>query len=310
MHDALQAAGAEFAAVALRNIETRPEQRAAGQHTQQRSHRADRVAPRASAAPGEEGEPRERHDGDEEHPEALHPHLHRIESVAVHPLGDPGQSVVAPRIDRCEKIRCDPTVGAVRGDQPADARQHRRDEHRQHRPAQPRERGRVAEAIAVLFTPPREPRHDVLHHPQRTDDRTINPSEKQGQRHERQHHADVHGQQGGQELDFRHPAEPRMERPRKVEEQQGNQQKEEDRRNDPDFSQHLYLSLLYGIFTPAGPIRTPPASRARIRSPRRARPRRRRPRRAPRVLRDSRGIRGNTPPCAPSSECSPRRPSG
>lgn len=39
-----------------------------------------------------------------------------------------------------------------------------------------------------------------------------------------------------------------MERPRKVEEQQGNQQKEEDRRNDPDFSQHLYLSLLYGIF--------------------------------------------------------------
>lgn len=90
----LAAAGAEFAAVALRNIETRPEQRAAGQHAQQRSHRADRVAPRASAAPGEEGEPRERHDGDEEHPEALHPHLHRIESVAVHPLGDPGSPLL------------------------------------------------------------------------------------------------------------------------------------------------------------------------------------------------------------------------
>ena len=98
----LAAAGAEFATVAFRHVETRPEQRAAGQHAQQRSHRADRVAPRASAAPSEEGESCERHDGDEEHPEALHPHLVRIDCVAVDRLGVRGVWVVAPRFVRCD----------------------------------------------------------------------------------------------------------------------------------------------------------------------------------------------------------------
>ena len=244
----LAVAGAEFAAVAFRNVEARLEERITRNRPQHRSHRTDRVAPCAPAAPSKNRQRHERHDGDEEHPEAFDPHLHRIERVAVHAFGRPRQSVVAPRINRREKVRSDAAVGAVRSDQPPDARQHRHDERREHRPAQPCERRGVAETVAVLLTPPGKPRYDVLHHPQRADDRTVDPSEKQGQHHQQEHHADIHSQQGGQELDFRHPPEPRMESPRKVEEQQRDQYEEEERRSDPDFSQHFYLSLLHNPF--------------------------------------------------------------
>lgn len=39
-----------------------------------------------------------------------------------------------------------------------------------------------------------------------------------------------------------------MKGPRKVEKQQRDQHEEEDRRNDPDFSQHLYLSFYTAFY--------------------------------------------------------------
>ena len=222
----LAVAGAKFAAVTLRRIETRLEQRVAGEESQHRTHGTDRIAVSTPAAPGKDKEHDERYDGNEERREALYPHVDRIESIAVHAFGDVCQQVVAPRVDRGQQVRSDASIGAVRREQRTDAREHRCNEHHEHRPAQPGERRGVAEAVAMLFAFPGGPRNDVLHHAQRADDRTIDTAEEKRQDHEERHNADVEGQQGRQELDFGHPAEPRMERPGKIEEQQRDQHEE------------------------------------------------------------------------------------
>ena len=146
------------------------------------------------------------------------------------------QQVVAPRVDRGQQVRGDAAVGAVRREQRTDTRQHRSDEHDEHPPAQPGEGGGVREAVPVLSALPGGPRNDVLHHPQRADDRTVHAAEKKRQDHQERHDADIQGQQGGQELDFRHPAEPRVKRSGKIEEQQRRQHEEKGRGRNSDFS--------------------------------------------------------------------------
>ena len=232
----LAVAGAELAAVALRDVEARLEQRVAGEESQHRTYRTDRIAVRAPVAPREDKEYDERYDGDEERGEALHPDIDRIEGVAVHALGDVCQQVVAPRINRSQQVRGDAAVGAVRREQRTDARQHRGDEHDEHSPAQPGEGGGVREAVPVFSALAGSPRNDVLHHAQRTDDRTVHAAEKKRQDHQERHDADIQGQQGGQELDFRHPAQPRVERSGKIEEQQRRQHEEKGRGRNSDFS--------------------------------------------------------------------------
>lgn len=57
------------------------------------------------------------------------------------------------------------------------------------------------------------------HHAQRADDRAVDPAQQQRQQNQRDDHADIQGEQRGQELDLRRPTQPRMNRPREVEEQ-------------------------------------------------------------------------------------------
>ena len=64
----------------------------------------------------------------------------------------------------------------------------------------------------------------------------IHWAEKKRQDHQERHDADIQGQQGGQELDFRHPAEPRVKRSGKIEEQQRRQHEEKGRGRNSDFS--------------------------------------------------------------------------
>ena len=232
----LAVAGAELASVALRGVETRFEQRVAGEESQHRAHRTDRITIGAAAAPRKNKQHGERHDGNKQRGEALHPDVDRIEGVAVHAPGDVCQQVVAPRVDRGQQVRGDAAVGAVRREQRTDTRQHRGDEHDEHPPAQPGEGGGVREAVPVLSALPGGPRNDVLHHPQRADDRTVHAAEKKRQDHQERHDADIQGQQGGQELDFRHPAEPRVKRSGKIEEQQRRQHEEKGRGRNSDFS--------------------------------------------------------------------------
>ena len=232
----LAVAGAELASVALRGVEMRFEQRVAGEESQHRAHRTDRITIGAAAAPRKNKQHGERHDGNKQRGETLHPDVDRIEGVAVHAPGDVCQQVVAPRVDRGQQVRGDAAVGAVRREQRTDTRQHRRDEHDEHPPAQPGEGGGVREAVPVLSALPGGPRNDVLHHPQRADDRTVHAAEKKRQDHQERHDADIQGQQGGQELDFRHPAEPRVKRSGKIEEQQRRQHEEKGRGRNSDFS--------------------------------------------------------------------------
>ena len=110
----------------------------------------------------------------------------------------------------------------------------RHEEQHQYAVAQPRQRPRVAEA--VLPPPGGRPRHDILKDAQRADDRTVDPSEKQGQQHECRDHARIDGQDSRQQLHLRHPAEPRVKRSGKIEEQQRRQHEEKGRGRNSDFS--------------------------------------------------------------------------
>ena len=242
----LAVAGTEFASVALRDIEPRLEEREARQRPEQRPDRADRIAPRASVAPGQHEEENEGCGSDDQRCEPLHPDIDRIEGIAVNPFGRPCQQVVAPAPERSQQALDNASVGAVRGDQGPDASEpgrHDDDKEKEYAPAQPRAGGGVAEAVAMPAPPPGEPRDEVLHDAERTDHRAVDAPEEQRQEEESGNHTDVQGQHGGQELNLRHPAEPRMDRPREVEKQQRDRNEEEDSQGDPDFSQHGYYRV-------------------------------------------------------------------
>ena len=82
----------------------------------------------------------------------------------------------------------------------------------------------------------RRPRHAVLHHAQRADDRAVDAAEKQRGDDERRYDADVHGQQGRQELDARQPAEPCVECAGEVEKEQRDEREADDGRCDSEFA--------------------------------------------------------------------------
>ena len=140
---------------------------------------------------------------------------------------------------RGEQILRDASVGAVGGEQGrqrADARHERNDEERQHAPAQPTLFRRIAEAVTTLFRASAQPGNDVLHHAQRTNDRTIYAPEDQGQGDKKHDDSHIQRQHGGQELDAGHPAQPSMHRPREVEEEQRDAGEEDDGQRQSDFT--------------------------------------------------------------------------
>ncbi len=76
---------------------------------------------------------------------------------------------------------------------------------------------------------------EVLHHPQRADDRAVYAAEEQREKQQRRDDADVQRQQGGHQLHAGQIAEPRMRRPREVEEEERNADEAERGQHDSDF---------------------------------------------------------------------------
>lgn len=160
--------------------------------------------------------------------------------------GRPRQSVVAimHKPERKRSKRCGQAPWP--GDQPPDARQHRHDERRES-PSGARRAPGVVKTVAVSFLlmPPGEL---LLRRPasplQRADDRNSRPVRKAGSipitRAPPRRHS--HSRAGRNWIAI-HP-EPRMESPLQSREQQRDVE-EDERRSDPIFRQHFYLSLLH-----------------------------------------------------------------
>ena len=228
---------AEVAVDAFVGIDDRLQVSIFRQEAQHGTYGADGVAVRASAAPGQYDEYHQRDGGDDEGGQALQPDGSVIECIAVGPLGQVGQQVVSPLVDGGEQVVCDASVRTVGGQQG-----HKRvyachqcdDEHAQHAVTQPRQGRRIA--VAVLLALLREPGNDVLEDAQRADDGTIDASQQQGENHQCQYHSHVERQHGREELNFGHPAEPCVQRPREVKEQQGDQRKKYDGQGQSDFT--------------------------------------------------------------------------
>ena len=234
-----------LAALAHVRVDHRTEHRETGEEAQRGAHGADGVAIRAAVAPGQDDHHHERGDGHEEGGQAAEPDFLLIEGVAAGPLGDRGEEVVHPQVDRLEQVLDDASPGAVRGQQGHErlhAHDEGDDEDRPHPVAQPLHFGAVAVGLAVLVLALArhvEVRHAILEHAQRADDGAVDPSEDQGQEDEADDDGDVEGHHGRQELDLRHPAQPSVQRSGEVQEQQRDAQPEDDGQRDAYFPKHL-----------------------------------------------------------------------
>ena len=150
-----------------------------------------------------------------------------------------GQQVVDPAVNGREEAGRDPAVRAVRRDEDRDgiqAEDHQHDEDGQQPVAEPFYLFFISKAVFLAFATSAEPGDDVLEHAERADYGAVHPAEQQGQDDQEEDHADVQRQHGRQQLDLGHPAEPEMNRSRKVEEKQGNQDKKQPCQDDSDFS--------------------------------------------------------------------------
>lgn len=216
-------AAAQAARVAFLRVDAHPQEREAREEAQHRAHGADGVAIGAPAPPGQDGDDDQRGRGDEKRRQALHPHARLIERIAVGPFGQVGQDVVSPAVERGEEVLRDAPVGTIggqQGDQRADAGHEGDDEDREHAVAQPALLGRITEAVAALLRASAQPGDDVLHHAHRADDRTVDTPEDERQDDEEHDDSHIQRQHRRQELYAGHPAEPRVDRPREVEEEQ------------------------------------------------------------------------------------------
>ena len=157
----LAPAGAQPAAVALLLVDHRAEQGVFRKEAQHGPDGTDRVAIRPAAAPCQHDQHDERDGRHDERRQALDPHVRAIERIAAGPLGEIGQQIVAPTVERSEKVLGDPSVGTVRsqkGRQRPDTRDERHDEQSQHTVAH----GRAGEYEKRYFLfLPRPPNHDT-----------------------------------------------------------------------------------------------------------------------------------------------------
>jgi hypothetical protein len=83
-----------------------------------------------------------------------------------------------------------------------------------------------------------EPGYTILENAQRADDRTIHTTANEGEQHEGHYHTHIQGQDGGEELDFGHPAQIAMQHPREIQEKEGNPQPENPRKRHSKFLKH------------------------------------------------------------------------
>ena len=224
---------AQVAVAAGVRIDDRTQEREARAEAQDRSHRANRVAPGPAAFPGQHDEEHEGRRRDQKGRQAAEPDLTGIEGIAVRPLGNPGQQVVPPAVQRGEEVLGHPAEGAVR-------LQHGHDHlHTGHQGHQVDRQHAITEPFLLRApgetVPPATAMHpgdDILEDAQRTDDRAIHPAQQQGQQDQHGHHDDIQGQNGREKLDFRQEAQPAVQRSRHIEKEQ--QQAGEDQRSEDD----------------------------------------------------------------------------
>ena len=125
-------------------------------------------------------------------------------------LGDGGQSIVAPLIERAKEVDDDATeaaVGRQQGYEGAEACHEGDDEQDQQGVAQPAHFGGVGIASHLLILTRAQARKDILQDAQRADDGAIDASEDECQRQQGDDDHEVQCQHGGQELHFGEPAE-------------------------------------------------------------------------------------------------------
>ena len=232
----LAVAFAEFAADALGAIDDGLEPREAGQEAEQGSDRAYRVAIGAAVAPCQDNDNHESSRCNQKGRQAFDVNLDRVESVASGSFGKEGQQVVAPAVNRGEKIGSDAAVGGIgveqgyKGGDAADQSRHEQDQNRVSQPG-----NGFGIGVAVLFLLLAEPGGDVLEYAQGANDRAIDPAEKQGEQKQEEDDPEVQSQHGRQELYLGHPAEIQVQHAGNIEEQQRQQAEEHDSKRDSDF---------------------------------------------------------------------------
>ena len=217
----LAVASTQSASVALFGINHRCQPREARDCSQHGAHRTDSVAIGTSAAPCQYDEHHQGNYRNDKGGQACHPHLCFIESIAIHALGKVGQEVVSPSVDRRQQVACNAAkraIGCQQRHQRAYTAHQGSDEQNKHSVAQPILGCTIAIAILLLLFA--HPSEDVLQHAQRTNHRTIHTSKQQRQRHQKDNHSNIQCQHSRQELNLCHPSKPRMNSPRKVEEEQ------------------------------------------------------------------------------------------
>ena len=225
----LAVACAKSAAVALLGIYDRFEKRIPGQETEHRTYRTNRVAVRTSASPCQYDEHDKSKGRNDEGGQAFHPHLRFIKSVAVRPFRQICQQIIAPLIDGSEETGSDAPVRAIRFEQrsnrmKAHACNEGHGKHCQHSVTQPFPGGRIAETVFLPLAC--KPGNDILKYAERADNGAIDASEQQGQCNKQQYHACIQCEQCGEELYFRHPAHPAVQRSGEIEEQERDECKE------------------------------------------------------------------------------------
>ena len=136
----LATAFAEVATIAFIGINTHFEPRETRQKTEHSAHRADGVAVGAPIAPSENEQHYKGGQRDTESNPTAHPDFFVIDGVTVHALGEIGDAVVCPVVERCNQVLHHTSVGTIRCQkchERAHARYHRHNEKCQHGIAQP-----------------------------------------------------------------------------------------------------------------------------------------------------------------------------
>ena len=241
---------AHLAVLALVRVDDRAEHRKAGKEAQRRAHRTYRVAIGAPVLPGQDNHRDQRDDGHDEGRQAPQPDFLIIESIAIGPLRQGSEQVVDPDVNRLEQVLDDAAPRAVRrqkGNERLHTRDERDDEQNPDPVAQPLQLGAVAVRLAVFllaFACHVQVRHSVLENAQRADDGAIDPAEDQGQQDKADDDGDIDGQHGRQKLQLCHPAEPSVQRPGEIQEQQRDAQPEYHGQCDANLFKHGDLLLV------------------------------------------------------------------
>ena len=158
---------------------------------------------------------------------ALEPNLRFIEGIAVGPLCQIRQGIVAPLPHRSKYAAGNAAIGTVGSKQfGQDSASQCQGSHKQHQHgvAQPVLGRRIC--VAVLLGLLAQPCKYVLHDTKRADYRTVHAPKKQRQHHKQCNHNSVHSQNRWQELNLCHPPKPLMDSAGKVQKQGRNKQEE------------------------------------------------------------------------------------